>query len=35
MLRKVIKEKYASPFSGYVDNLRKFDSKDKDYDQPL
>lgn len=30
-----IKEKYTSLISGYVDNLRRFDSKSKDYGQPL
>lgn len=29
----IIKEKYTSPFSGYVDNLKN--SKVKDYDMPL
>jgi len=30
-----IKEEYTSPISGHLDNLRKFDSRNKDYGQPL
>jgi len=30
-----IKEEYTSPISGHLDNLRRFDSKNKDYGQPL
>lgn len=30
-----IKEEYTSPISGHLDNLRRFDSRNKDYGQPL
>ena len=30
-----IKEGYTSPISGYLDNLRKYDNRNKDYGQPL
>ncbi|MDT0651751.1 hypothetical protein [Autumnicola edwardsiae] len=30
-----IKEEYTSPISGHLDNLRRFDSRKKDYGQPL
>ena len=31
----IIKAKYTSPSSDYVDNLRKYDNSDKDYEIPL